>query len=175
MLQFNAHPVSINEDPRVPHPDFILGAVDYLENHDGGVAMYFNGPIADASSSGTRAGCEYPLDADYGNQRCKGEGMADAAKGFALDRTLEPSLSIRHETVYLPVTNPLFLAAGLGGAFNRYYDFLQLPAEEVPGIGGMIAEGIVELPQLAPYAITNVSRITIGGEAAGLELSLIHI
>ncbi|MDX1497766.1 MAG: hypothetical protein R3352_09435, partial [Salinisphaeraceae bacterium] len=170
LLQFNGHPTSINEDPRVPHADYILGAVDYLEDMSGGVALYFNGPIADASSKGSRPGCSYPEDGDYGNQRCKGEGMANKAMGFELDRVLDPSLSIRNQTVYLPVTNPLFLGAGLLGSFNRYYDFLQLPADQVPGIGPMIEEGIVELPQVAPYAITPVTRITIGGAENGLEI-----
>lgn len=173
LMQFAAHPTSINEEPRTPHPDYVLGAMDYLEKSErrsGGVALYFNGPIADASSSGSRPGCEYPQDENYGNQRCKGEGMAQAVMQFDLAKTIESGLSIRQQTVYLPVTNPLFVTGGLLGAFNRYYDFLELPVSEVPGVGPLVADGLVQLPQLTPYALTAVSRVTLGGDEAGLEM-----
>jgi hypothetical protein len=170
LLQYNAHPTSINENPRTPHPDYILGATDWLESHDGGTALYFNGPIADASGSGRRQGCDYPSDERYGDVRCRGEGMAQAAMSFELDRVLEPSLEVRHENAFLPVTNPAFLAVGLLGSFNRYYDFLQLPVADIPVIGEMVADGLVNLPQLVPTAQTQVSRITIGGDEGGLEV-----
>lgn len=173
ILQYNAHPTSINEDPRIPHADYIQGAMDWLEDAatgPGGVALYYNGPIADASGSGTRANCERaPQDGDYGNVRCRGEGMASAAQEFAA-RAIAPTIETRHVEVTLPVTNPLFLALGLVGTFNRYYDFLMLPAEQIPGVGPLVKAEMVNLPQLTPVASTLVSRITLGGTGAGLEI-----
>lgn len=166
LMQFVAHPVSINEDPRVPHPDYILGAVDYLEDiYAGSTALYFNGPIADASASGPTSG-----DTPYDRVRSRGAGMATDADGFAIDRVLESGLSVRHETVILPVTNPAFIALGVAGTFNRYYDFVDLPASQIPGIGPTVATGLTELPQLTPTATTLVSRVTIGDGDANLEL-----
>ncbi|WP_320838437.1 thrombospondin type 3 repeat-containing protein [Zhongshania sp.] len=169
-MQFNGHPTSINESPRIPHPDYPLGVTDYLETL-GGVALYFNGPIADASSSGRREGCvndpKYDnVSADYGNQHCKGEGIADGGLGFPIERRISHGLSIRNQEVVLPVTNPLFVGAGLLGAFNQYYDFTgtngQLPEE---------ARAQAQyLPQATPYTTTNVTRITLGDAETGLEI-----
>ncbi len=169
-MQFNGHPVSINESPRIPHPDYPLGVTDYLESL-GGVALYFNGPIADASSSGRREGCvndpKYDnVSADYGNQHCKGEGIADGGLGFPIERRISHGLSIRNQEVVLPVSNPLFVGAGLLGAFNQYYDFTgtngQLPEE---------ARAQAQyLPQATPYTTTNVTRITLGDAETGLEI-----
>jgi hypothetical protein len=170
LLQYSAHPTSIDEPVRAPHPDFVLGAVDWLEHTDGGVALYVNGPIADASSAGERPGCAYPADGAYGRARCRGEGLAEAVLAHPVDRTLAPTLAVRHAEVVLPVTNPLFLAAGAVGAFNRYYDFLDLPLDEVPLVGPPAAEAALALPQLTPTATAQVSRITIGGADRGLEL-----
>ena len=170
LLQYDAHPTSVDEPVRAPHPDYILGALDWVERHEGGVALYFNGPIADASPAGSRAGCHPGRDGTYGEVRCRGEGLARAALALRPRHALAPTLEVRHETVLLPVTNPLFLGAGAGTAFNRYYDFLQLPVEEIPVLGPMVRDGLVELPQLTPTATTAVSRITIGGAASGLEL-----
>ena len=166
LLQFNAHPTSINEDPRVPHPDYILGAVDHLEAiYDGSTALYFNGPIADASASGPTSG-----DTPYDRVRSRGAGMATDANGFPIDRVIEGGLSVRHQTVILPVTNPAFLAFGALGSFNRYYDFLDLPTSQIPGIGPTVATGLTQLPQLTPTATTLVSRITLGDGPGKLEV-----
>lgn len=170
LLQYNAHPTTLNEDPRIPHPDYPLGATDWLEGM-GGVALYFNGPIADASPSGSRPECSFPADANYGVVRCRGEGIAEVAVGFFENaRELAPTLTVAHAEAVLPVTNPLFLAAGLLGSFNRYYDFLQLPLAEIPFIGETLAAQLTSLPQVTPTATTAVSRITLGGAEAGLEI-----
>lgn len=169
ILQYNAHPVSINEDPRTPHADYIQGAMDWLESPttgSGGVALYFNGPIADASGSSRRADCNYPDDANYGNVRCRGEGIADAAQDFSAV-TLPSTLTVRHAQATLPVTNPAFVALGLAGTFNRYYDFTPVDTSSVPVIGNMLQ---TEVGQLTPTAQTAVTRITIGGAENGLEI-----
>ncbi len=153
LLQYNAHPTSIGtgESPRIPHPDFPLGALERLEER-GGVALYFNGPIADASGSG--GSCEGE---SYVRVRCRGEDLASAAL-TADSTTIAGSLSVRQATVYLPVTNPIFLVAAAAGGFNRYYNFTELPVDQIPGLG----EQANLLPQAAPYAVTTVTRITLG-------------
>jgi predicted acyl esterase len=167
ILQYNAHPTSIDENPRAVHADYIQGAMDWVEAHVGGVGLYYNGPIADASGSGERAGCvKDPADGDYGNVRCRGEGIAAAALAFT-ERELAPTLAARSVEVVLPITNPGFLAFGALGSFNRYYNFMQqVPVESIPGIGPEAKN----LPQLTPTATTLVSRVTLGGADAGLEI-----
>lgn len=153
LLQYNAHPTSVGtgEDPRVPHPDYPLGAMDYLER-EGGVALFFNGPIADASARG--GDCEGDV---YVRVRCRGEDLA-AAASQAEARPISGALAVRTATAYLPVTNPVFLAAAGLGSFNRYYDFTELPLGDLPGVGPLTQN----LPQLAPYAVTPVTRLSFG-------------
>lgn len=162
LLQFNAHPTSINEDPRTPHPDYILGAVDRLEA-DGGVAIFYNGPIADASARGGNA----PEDATpYERVRARGRGMADHALAFGSGRTLGPGLEFRQQQALLPVTNPLFVGAAAAGAFNRYYNFTGLPLDQIP----FVSDVFTTLPQVAPVAPTAVSRVRLGSDDAALDI-----
>lgn len=171
LLQYSAHPTSITAsshesaglEGRVPHADYILGAVEWLEA-DGGIAVYYNGPIAEAAPSGRRDNCNFPEDGSYGGVRCRGEGIAESAEQLT-PRVLEPSLTVDHRIATLPVTNPAFIAAGVLGSFNRYYDFLMLPTADIPVLGAEFQY----LPQFTPTATTPVSRITIGG-AKGLEI-----
>jgi glycerophosphoryl diester phosphodiesterase len=175
ILQYNAHPTSITDSasPRIPHADYIQGAMDWLEDETtgvGGVALYFNGPIADASPSGGRPGCDHSENnvgdgAGYGTVRCRGEGIASTAQQFE-ERELGATLRVDSRSAVLPITNPAFIAAALAGAFNRYYDFLMLPVGDIPGIGSQFHY----LPQLTPVASTLVTRVTIGGAEQGLEI-----
>lgn len=175
LMQFSGHPVSINEDPRIPHPDFPLGVTRHLEETLGGTSLYFNGAIADSSSGGGSQDCSFRDDGsyegigsgDYANQRCKGKGMAEAALSFGDAKALKPDLAIRNQTVYLPVTNPAFVGGGALGAFNKYYDFTELPADQAPA---ELEAQYRFLPQATPYAITDVTRITLGGASSGLEI-----
>lgn len=170
VLQYAAHPTSIGtgEDPRVPHADYIYGAMRRLEQ-DGGVALYYNGPIADASPSGGR--CTVSDPDSYERVRCRGHDLADFAAAQA-ERALAPTLAVRNVTVVLPVTNPAFVAAGAFGSFNRYYDFTPAPVSAIPGLGTALGTVSTELGQITPTAETLVTRITIGG-AGGLEIATI--
>src|SRR3546814_9985994 len=95
ILQYVAHPTAIDEDPRIPHADYIFGLAERLER-DGGVALYYNGPIADASGAG--GDCTYADPNAYEQVRCRGEAIANFA--LALNsRPLKPELSIRNVEV----------------------------------------------------------------------------
>ncbi len=189
LVQYSAHPTSVGPDSggelgRAVHADYVLGVEDVLEAATGGAtALYYNGPIADASPAGPTAG-----DDDYRRVHSRGECLARTALTLLdpahprqcefseLDPAevrrvaLAPTLEVRHEEALLPVTNPLFVAAGLLGSFNRYYDFLQLPLADVPFLGPALAPEQAHLPQVAPIARTLVSRVTIGGATGGLEM-----
>lgn len=168
ILQYVAHPTSIDEDPRIPHADYIYGLAHRLER-DGGVALYYNGPIADASGAG--GDCTYPDPNAYEKVRCRGEAIA----AFALEqqaRPLPPELAIRNVQVTLPVTNPLFLAAAPIGAFNRYYDFTPEALESIPLLGDILKNVQTEIGQVPSVAQSLVTRVSLGG-AGGLEIATI--
>jgi len=169
LFQFAAHPTSINEDPRIPHPDYILGLTDTLEK-DGGVALFYNGDIADASGSGGE--CEGLAEPDpYEQVRCRGEDLVSTARGRMTEpRKLAPTLSVRHATAVLPVTNPAFAAAGALGSFGRYYNFTPQQLGDIPVLGGVLDTAFTEVAQPVATATTYVSRITLGGAETGLEM-----
>lgn len=168
LLQYAAHPTSVDEDPRIPHADYIYGAMQRLER-SGGVALYFNGPIADASPSG--GDCRFKDPDAYERVRCRGDALAAFASAQRA-RPLEPLLSIRHRNVVLPVTNPLFAAAAPLGAFNRYYDFTPRLLTSIPVLGDILGTVITEIGQVPLTAETLVTRISLGGEG-GLEIATI--
>jgi glycerophosphoryl diester phosphodiesterase len=175
ILQYAAHPTSIGTGDyrladgstvRVPHADYPLGAENDLEEVFGGTALYYNGPIADASASG---GPGDPV--AYRSVKKRGAALAASARAIleANATPLDPVLEARSVEVTLPITNPLFVAIGLGGVFNGYYQFSQLPFQSIPGLDQIPPEVIAQfedvqnqLPQPTPVARTQLSRISIG-------------
>ena len=180
MMQYSAHPTSVGANDykipggegevlRLPHPDYPLGSTRELEARFQGTALYFNGPIADASPSGSTDGATG--DTVYDRVRARGKNLVDAALNdlAASAVAIDPVLEARSAEAILPVTNPLFLGVGLIGQFNGYYQFSQLPFSDIPGLDQIPAaiieafEGVQnQLPQPAPMARTYVSRVSLG-------------
>ena len=187
LVQYSAHPTSIGASSggdlgRAVHPDYVLGLVDTIEGATNATAIYYNGPIADASGSGPTEGED-----DYQRVRSRGTCLARSAlallspvtspcefselqRADIFGSTLAPTLEVAHASVVLPVTNPLFLVLGLAESFNRFTDFTPLPLAQIPIIGAQLAEQQPNLPQVAPVATTMVSRVTIGGAEQGVEI-----
>jgi hypothetical protein len=135
----------------------------------GGVGLYYNGPIADASPSG--GACPFDAPDAYDRVRCRGEALA----GFALAqplRELAPGIAVRSMTATLPVTNPLFVLAAPIGVFNRYYDFTPTQVTDIPVLGEIVGELQTEIGQAPTVAQTLVTRVTLGG-AGGVEIATI--
>ncbi|HSW14901.1 MAG TPA: hypothetical protein VLI06_18795 [Solimonas sp.] len=170
ILQYAAHPTSIGDDvdPRVPHGDYIYGAMRELERA-GGVGLYYNGPIADASPSGGECGFAEPD--DFERVRCRGRDLAAFASRLP-SRPLAPALAARHRNTIIPVTNPAFVAVSPLGSFNRYYDFTPRQVSAIPGLHDILGTVTTELGQATLTAETLVSRISLGG-AGGLEIATI--
>lgn len=175
LMQYAAHPTSIGNDDyklpdgtvvRVPHPDYPIGVTEALEERFGTTGLYFNGPIADASPGGpTEGSTEYA--------RVKSRGKALAARAFSYlasnSVAIDPVITVAHKEAVLPVSNPLFVALGLMSQFNGYYQFSQVPKDDIPGFDQLPADAVAQfeavqnqLPQPAPVARTLVSRISLG-------------
>lgn len=188
LIQYAAHPTAIGDDAggdlgRAVHPDYVLGLEDAIEAASGGApAIYYNGPIADASGSGPTEG-----DDDYQRVRSRGTCLARSVltllgptatpcdfseldQSAIVRTTLAPTLELQHANVLIPLTNPLFFVLGLLESFNRYYDFTPLPIAQIPVIGPQLAAQQPNLPQLTPTASSVVSRITLGGADSGVEI-----
>jgi len=180
LMQYAAHPTSIGNDDyrlpdgtvvRVPHPDYPLGVTEALEARFGAAGLYFNGPIADASPAGATQGSN-----SYERVKSRGHALAEKAFGYLAENTvvIDPVLTVAHREAVLPVSNPLFLSLGLLSQFNGYYQFSQIPKDEIPGLDQLPPAALAQfeaaqnqLPQPAPTARTLVSRISLGSDDAG--------
>jgi hypothetical protein len=140
IVQYNAHPTNIGagEVPRIPHPDYVVGVIDAIEQAHGGTTLFYNGPIADASNSGPGA------DDAYTRSRLRGEAIAARLLEAWPEQAVElpPTLDFRSETVLLPLLNPLFVVAGLLGGFDGYYQFALLPPFEDTTLLGDVLGGL---------------------------------
>lgn len=179
VVQFAAHPTLLGADHRKLHSDFVLSTLVRVERDLGGMAVYFNGPIADASAkTGTLMACSGIKDRDprdYCRAQQFGRILGDQVVSLANDgsarKPVSPKLNVQHAEAVLPVTNPLFVAAGLIRAFNRYYNFVQTPVDDIPQVTLLRNT----LPQVAPTASTAVSRVTLGEPLAGKGFEMVTI
>jgi len=188
LVQYAAHPTAIGESSggafgRAVYPDFPLGVEDEIEGQTGATAVYYNGPIADASANGPANGNDpYERTHNRGQclarsaltalnpaapQTCQGAGLV-AAQTRRVD--LAPQLQVHHTTAILPVTNPLFEVVGMSGSLSKFYDFNPEPLSSIPVLGPTLASQQTNLPETTPTARTTVSRLTLGGAANGLEI-----
>lgn len=187
IVQYAAHPTILGSDNRLVHTDYVHALLVTVEKTLGGRALYYNGPIGDASTSGDPATQCNPLNSvvfaspstnvarAYCRANSYGKLLGNTAvkliRNEARRKPVDTELAVAHQQAVLPVTNPLFLSAGLIRAFNRYYNFVETPVDDIPQITLLRNS----LPQVAPTATTTVSRITLGKPAAGRGLEMATI
>ncbi len=151
VLNYSAHPTVLGLSNRLVHTDWVGGALRTLETNFKSTVLYYNGAIAD---SAPRA----PAGEDpYERANALGVQVAQAAlNGMSNPVVLQNGMLVQHANALLPVTNPLFIGAGVLRSFNGYYNFT--PA------GEQLAQlpGYDNLPQAALYAQTPVSRVRLG-------------
>lgn len=153
LLNYTAHPTVLGLENRQVHTDWVGSALRDLEKIHGGTALFFNGPIADASPRSPGSGDM------YARAEAMGKAVAAAATGAIAGNTtrLGPGLEFRSAQAFLPVMNPLFTAAAGLRLLNGYYSFSPIPSEVLAQI-----PGVNELPQVALYASTPVNRLVFG-------------
>jgi hypothetical protein len=161
VLNYSAHPTVLGSSNRLVHTDWVGGALRLLERNFDSTVLFYNGAIADSSPRAPAA--EDP----YEKANAMGVAVAQAAMDALSQRKkVEGGLQVAHANAFLPVTNPLFVGAGGLRSFNGYYNFTPLGEELAANI-----PGYENLPQVALYAETPVSRIQLGqGEGRVLEL-----
>lgn len=164
VLNYSAHPTVLGASNRLVHTDWVGGALRTLERNFDSTVLFFNGAIADSSPRAPAS--EDP----YEQANAMGVAVAQASMNALNNRKkLEGGLKANHVNAFLPVTNPLFVAAGGVRSFNGYYNFTPLGAELASTV-----PGYEKLPQSALYAETPVSRIQLG-EGTGKILELVSI
>lgn len=164
VLNYSAHPTVLGSSNRLVHTDWVGGALRTLEQNFDSTVLYYNGAIADSSPRAPTA--EDP----YERANAMGVAVAQAAMNALSKRqAVDGGLLVNHATAFLPVTNPLFVAAGGLRSFNGYYNFTPLGEELAANI-----PGYENFPQVALYAETPVSRIQLG-QGAGKALELVTI
>lgn len=162
LVQYTAHPTVLGGDNREVHADYVASLASGIERRYGATAVYFNGPIADASPRAPEAADAYARAAALGEALA---GDVEAALK-AKSRVLNAPLTVASASAFLVAANPLFTGAGAIRAFNGYYEFLPREANALP-----IPEALkAVLPQTVVGATTTVSRITVGEGASALEI-----
>ncbi len=155
LVQHVAHPTVIGSNNRLTHPDWIYGLTAKLEETYGSTAIFYNGPIADASPNPSAAGNTAGLDA-YARAEFMGRGLAGKVITL-IDGGMQkfmPLMNVQHASASLAITNDLFIAVAAKGWFNGYYDF----ANATPDPDARATPA----PQPVSTAVTKVSRVTLG-------------
>jgi hypothetical protein len=167
LTQYTAHPTVLGGNNRLVHTDYLLSMHEAIEQNYGATSVYFNGPIADASPKAPAPDASFTgVLRDYEEARLMGVALAEEIKttlaaGVALPLA---ELFIRNTTVVLPVTNPVFLAAGGVGAFDGYYNF----TDPTSGQSGFVATRVTRVRVGNANNINQkLEIVTIPGEATG--------
>lgn len=162
LVQYTAHPTVLGGDNRQVHADYVASLNQGIERRYGATAVYFNGPIADASPRAPEAADAYQRAEALGEQLA--QAVEDTLK--ANTRVLTAPFNVAHADAFLVAANPLFTAVGAIRAFNGYYEFLPREASTLPIPDALKAV----LPQAVVGATTRVSRLTLGEGASALEI-----
>lgn len=159
VIQYTAHPTVLSASNRLVHTDYVLAMEQLVEQALGGTAVYFNGVIADASPKA-------PEGFDDRYQRADALGLALGSEVISMlsepDILPVEDLLIRHQTVVLPVANPLFLGAGGMGWFDGYYNFTDPASGESGRIDTLVSRVRIGDPDGMKLEIA-----TVPGEATG--------
>lgn len=133
LVNYAAHPVFLGFDNWDVATDFVGPVERAIEDAHGGVGIYANGAIGDATLGPTEA------EGSVASAREYGRAIADRATA-ALEETaqLDPALLTRSTTVRLPIDNCLFKLGFESGLLRPYYE-----GQSAADVGGSLAERAV--------------------------------
>ncbi|PSP89580.1 hypothetical protein BRC90_04455 [Halobacteriales archaeon QS_4_69_34] len=158
-VNFAAHPTIVGSGNARVATDYVGPLERAVEREQGGVAVYFNGAIGDASADDSGGATDYAAAAGYGESLAAraDDALAEAGRVHA-------GLAAREASVRLPIDNCLFKTAFESGLLRPYYD-----AETVTGTATERVFG--SAPEAGALAIDSpVVRLTIGDRRRSVEL-----
>ncbi len=180
LVQYVAHPTVLGSDNALVHGDWVSAFNTQLETvYPGSTAVFFNGPIADASPN-TGAADPQPPEGSDDMVRAEAFGTTLANRAVALAtnglKRFAPQTGTQivsaSRVANVPVTNHLFLAIAAKGYFNGYYQFVLPPdpdAKATPAPQVMnVAQVLVSRISLGKVGCTALEIVTLPGEASSV-------
>lgn len=133
LVNYAAHPVFLGYDNWQVATDFVGPVERAVEDTHGGVGIYANGAIGDATLGPTDA------EGSFASAREYGHAIADRATAALDDAVaLEPAMLTHSATVRLSIDNCLFKLGFESGLLRPYYE-----GQSVTSVGGSLAERAV--------------------------------
>lgn len=177
VVNYAAHPTVIGSGNQLVATDFVGPLERTVEAAHGGVAVYNNGAIGDASASAPAADTEYAAAAAYGRALA---GRVDDA--LADPDRVHGSLDVRTTRLRLPIDNCVFKAGFESGLLKPYYDgrtatdvAVDPVADALEGVAPGAADRLREGPEAGGLAIeTPVARASLG-ERRGATVDLLTV
>lgn len=138
LVNYAAHPVLIGSGNQLVATDFVGPLERSVEASHGGLAIYVNGAIGDASPMRPDVDGEYERAERYGELLA---ARVDDALGSA--ETIKPILEIRQAAVRLPIDNCAFKAGFESGLMRPYYHGESVAGTATSGAARLL-EGVSE-------------------------------
>ena len=177
LVNFGAHPTVIGSGNSLVATDYVGPLERAVEDSHGGVAVYLQSAIGDASSIAPGAETDYEAAEQYGQAVASraDDALADAGRVHA-------GLAATSTRVRLPIDNCLFKAGFESGLMQPYYDgesvtgtVLDPAGDAVSGVSPDAGQEVKRAPETGALAInTRVARVSIGDDR-GTALELLTI
>lgn len=178
LVNFGAHPTVIGSGNTLVATDYIGPLERRIEADHGGVALYLQSAIGDATARAPPADDDYSAAAEYGRTVAAraNDALADAGRvhaGLAADDTL----------VRLPIDNCVFKVGFESGLLQPYYDgesvtgtVLDPAGDAVAEVSPAAGEEIRRTHETGALAIrTRVARMALGDPGRGHSVDLLTV
>lgn len=167
LVNFGAHPTIVGSGNSLVATDYVGPVERAVEAAHGGVALYVQSAIGDASARGVGGEDDYDRAGRYGRAVAAraDDALADAGRVHA-------RLAARSTSVRLPIDNCVFKAGFESGLFQPYYDGESVtgtvldPAGEAAGeVSPELGTAVHGTPENGALAIHSpVARVALGGD-----------
>jgi hypothetical protein len=178
LVNFGAHPTIIGSNNQLVATDYVGPLERRLEEDHGGVAVYLQSAIGDATARRPPAADHYESARQYGHQVA-----ARATDALAEAGRVHAGLTVRDTRVRLPIDNCVFKAGFESGLLQPYYDGESVTGTVLDPAGEAVAEAspaegeeVRRAPETGALAMhTPVARLAFGDGDRGNTVELVTI
>ena len=178
LVNFGAHPTIIGSDNSLVATDYVGPLERAVESRHGGVALYLQGAIGDATAVRPSAETHYAAADRYGRTVAArvDDALAEAGR-------VHPGLAATGTRTRLPIDNCVFKLGYESGLLQPYYDgetvsgvVLDPATDAVTGAAPAAGEELRWTPEPGALAIeTPVARLSVGVADRGRPVELLTV
>lgn len=178
LVNFAAHPTVIGSGNSLVATDYVGPLERRVEADHGGVAVYLQGAIGDASANAPAAADDYAAAREYGRAVAGRASDALAAAG-----RVHAGLAAADTRVRLPIDNCVFKAGFESGLLQPYYDGESVTGTVLDPAGDAVGETspaageeLRRAHETGALAIhTRVARVSLGAATRGNSVELVTV